>query len=957
MSQETENQDGLKELAIEGKLPLKAVGIENLKEDNPKHMPPHRYLLPWFARRPTPASRLAILASVLPKGISNDEILELLQIGPPQGVEGSLEKYVEEKKATEDTRSGTLGEHYGYPRPYTSTPNEKQREKLHKRLRDQWNGDLPTVLDPTAGGGVIPFESLRYGLPTEANELNPVPSVLLKSMLDYPISVGHLRRDFERWAKKIDEVAGENISKFYPDKSGRTPSHYACSYTINCPSCGCEIPLVPSWWLLKRSASKGIAVMPKVTDGTVSYRRVEIPDDISKDEFNPQNGPRSRGGNVECLNCDIVTESDEIKQKLRDGEFEYEILGVKYNKRSGGSGYRAPTKEDYDALEDAAEYVSSDVELFTLLDHDIPKSGQLTATPVSHGITKWRDLFSPRQLIALHEYQQAFSAIKEDIRGEYEDEKRIEAILTVLSFATAKMVDRNSRISPYSISRGYPENALGGKNYSFQWLFVDNNPASGDQCYMDAIQRVIDSYEDLTTQVEEVNVDPVEVVNGNAANLPYDDNSIQSVVIDPPYYSNVMYSELSDILYVWLRQYLNDAHPSLFATELTEKDEEAVANPAKFDDIAGSGQSKRELAKGDYEGKMSDIFCELHRVLDCNGILTVMFTHRETDAWDTLTTSLINAGFTVTATHPITSEMPYRIDVRGGRSTESTLLLTSRKRENEPRTGEVPTLWADVKIDTRDAAKEAARDLLDSGISLTKTDVIISAFGPTLRVFSEAYPVVNDKDEEVPPRKALEEARDAVTQVLVDEYLEAEGVDDLDDVTEWYILSWLVHEKQTFSYDEGHQLGLGLGVDIDDIKRSTKTWRKSRGDISLRSHSGRVQNINEKPENRSSRTPVNPDDLSFGLALDKVHAAMHVYDVQGESACCDWLRNRNFDSDSTFKSTLKALLQVLPHDHEDWELARDLAVGRTRDLLNLDFSPNVFAEDNEQTQQTGFDDY
>jgi hypothetical protein len=224
-------------------------------------------------------------------------------------------------------------------------------------------------------------------------------------------------------------------------------------------------------------------------------------------------------------------------------------------------------------------------------------------------------------------------------------------------------------------------------------------------------------------------------------------------------------------------------------------------------------------------------------------------------------------------------------------------------------------------------------------------------------VFAEAYPVVDDEDNEVPPRRALEEAREAVTKVLVEEYLEAEGINNLDDVTEWYVLCWLVHGSQTFSYDEGRQLGLGIGVDIDEIKRSTKVWSKSGGDIQLRGHDHRVQNINKKPEDRSSRTAINPDDLSFGLALDKVHAAMHVYDVQGESACCDWLRERNFDSDSTFKATLKGLLQVLPHNHEDWELARDLVVGRTRDVLNLDFSPNVFAEDSEGTSQQDLSDY
>jgi hypothetical protein len=284
--------------------------------------------------------------------------------------------------------------------------------------------------------------------------------------------------------------------------------------------------------------------------------------------------------------------------------------------------------------------------------------------------------------------------------------------------------------------------------------------------------------------------------------------------------------------------------------------------------------------------------------------------------------------------------------------------LTGRKPTNiDESKSDIPTLWSDVEADTRAAAKDAARDLVESGVSLTKTDVIISAFGPTLRVFADAYPVVNDQDEEVPPRKALETAREAVTQILVDEYLEGMDVDILDDITEWYILCWLVHEAETFSYDDGRQLGLGIGVDIDEIKRSTKTWRKSRGDISLRGHDGRVQNINEKPEDRSSRLPVDPGDLSFPRSLDAVHAAMHVYDKRGETETIEWLRERNFDSDSQFKATLRALLQVLPHNHEDWELARDLAVGRTRDFLDLDFSPSVFADEGDETTQSELTDH
>jgi hypothetical protein len=466
------------------------------------------------------------------------------------------------------------------------------------------------------------------------------------------------------------------------------------------------------------------------------------------------------------------------------------------------------------------------------------------------------------------------------------------------------------------------------------------------------LDRVVASYEDLVSYVEHIDEPEITVLNEDATNLPIDDESIQAVVIDPPYYDSIIYSEMSDVFYVWLKEYLGEVYPELFDSELSNKDDEAVANITEFENIAGGSTSKRELANQDYEEKMGNIFSELNRTLEPGGVMTVMFTHKEAEAWDTLTMSLINSGFTITSTHPITSEMPQRTDTRSGGSAETTLLLTGRKPQQERDPNSVPTLWSDVEADTRTAAKEAARDLIDSGVSLTKTDIIISAFGPTLRVFADAYPVVNDQDEEVPPRKALETAREAVTQVLVDEYLEGMDVYDLDDVTEWYLLCWLVHESETFAYDDGHQLGLGIGIDIDEIKRSTKTWRKSRGDISLRGHDDRVQNINKKPEDRSSRLPVDPEDLSFPRPLDAVHAAMHIYHKRGEPETIEWLRERNFDSDSQFKATLKALLQVLPHNHEDWELARDLAVGRTSDVLDLDFSPSVFAEGGDDTTQS-----
>jgi len=955
MNEKIDKSSELKPLAIEGKLPLKAVGIENLREANPKHLPPHRYLHPWFARRPTPASRLAILASVLPKETNSDDLLKWMQIGKKEGVSNeSISEYVERKKATEKDRSGNLESHYGYPRPFTSSPSKNELKEFHNILRDQWNGSLPKIIDPTAGGGVIPFESLRYGLPTKANELNPIPSVVLRVLLEYAPEVGDLSGELEKWGEQINEHAKNNLREYFPTSgNGQTPDSYVSTYKIGCKSCGAEIPLVPKWWIRTRKSSDKVVAKPKIDDGNVNYSCIIDPTEDDLSDFDPDNGPVSTGGSAECMNCGVVTEGEEVKQQLKQGDFEYDTYCVRYLESSGGYGFRAPNKDDRKAMKKAKEVVESNYELSQLLSVKRHVGPADRAYP--YGIEEWRDAFSPRQLLSHYYIFKSFDNVKSDIKEEY-DTQAYEALISLLALSCSKLIDRNSRLADWDTSKGYPNPMFKGNNFAFKRVFTDNNLTSGGNDLSAQIRKISESYEEISSYVK--NKEPGEVINGDAASLRLEDDSLQCVVIDPPYYNSVMYSELSDCFYVWMKKYLNDVFPGQFDESLTNKHDEAVADSSQFKDITGKGSSKRELANRSYEDKMSNIFSELYRILEPGGVMTVMFTHKEADAWDTLTMSLINSGFIITSTHPITSEMPQRANMRSNASADSTLLLTGRKPIVEQDSENViPSLWSDVKSDTRQSAKEAARDLLNSGLSLTKTDIIISAFGPTLRVFANAYPVVDNEDNKVPPRRALEEAREAVTRILVDEYIDAEGISDLDDVTEWYILCWLVHESDTFSYDEGRQLGLGIGVDIDEIKRSTKTWRKSRGDISLRGHTDRVQNINEKPENRSSRIPVNPDDLSFGLALDKAHAAMHVYDVKGESACCDWLRERNFDSDSTFKSTLQALLQVLPHDHEDWKLARDLAAGRTRDVLDLDFSPNVFAEDSEQTQQKGIDDY
>lgn len=944
-----------KNLKIQSRVPIRTIGIETQRErKNYSDLPPQNYLHVWWARRPTPATRLAILGSVLPDDVDEDTFLHWLGIQPTiKSEDVSIAEFVRERKRTEDQRDGALYEHYGYRKSYKNLPNSEEMEEFHSKVKETWGGSLPTILDATAGGGSIPFESIRYGLPTVANELNPVASVLLKAVLEHPRTEKDISGDIERWGGRINTIAREKLDEFYPPGQNEQPTEYLWAHTIICPDCGLEIPLSPDWWLNKENSTSGVAAKPEVSSEAdkVTFKVVSLPADIEKDECNPTDGTVSYG-KATCLRCNVTIGGDEVKRQAQEegmGIQQYAAY-VKDLTKGGGRHFRAPTTDEEEAVAKAQEYIRNDVELSNFLDER--RYIGLADRAANYGVTEWRDAFNPRQLLAHYTYWQAYESVKSEIRDEY-PEQEADALLTFLAIAADKAIDYNSKFSSWHHGRSLIRNTFERHDFSFKWSFAESCLTADGYGYdwvIDSVAEVFEELRDLSNHSDA----PTEVYQGDAGQLPLDDEEIEVIVLDPPYYDNVMYSELSDFFYVWMKRYLGDVYPDFFTQELSDKQSEAVANPAEFEDIAGEGQSKSNMAKADYERKMSNIFSEAHRVLEDQGIFTLMFTHKKTEAWDTLTKALIEAGFVVTATHPVTTENPTSLHHSGKNSAESTILLASEKRKKEDVS---QTLWDDIQSKTREVARERAKDLDESDVSFAKVDIILASFGPTLEVFTEEHPVVDDVGDEISPQRALDEARDAVRDYFIDKYLNA-GVRDIDHKSEWYILSWLVFEAQRFPYDEARRLAIGVGEDLDSLKKTNRMWRKRSGDVLLRPHGDRVQDVNKDRDNRSGRKPVDPDALSFSTALDKVHAAMHIYDVKGATEAWNWMSDRNCGSDPAFKATLEALLRVLPHGHSDWKLARDLAAGETGDLLNLDLDADIFADDEEEeVKQGSLDDF
>ena len=147
--------------------------------------------------------------------------------------------------------------------------------------------------------------------------------------------------------------------------------------------------------------------------------------------------------------------------------------------------------------------------------------------------------------------------------------------------------------------------------------------------------------------------------------------------MDPPYYDNVMYAELADFFYVWEKRALGTIWPELFRDDLTNKQNEAVANPALF---AAEGRGAKAKADSDYTQKMGAIFKEVHRVLADDGVLTVMFTHKRVDAWDSLGTALLGSGFTIETSWPVRTESEQSLHQARSNSAASTIFLVCRKR-------------------------------------------------------------------------------------------------------------------------------------------------------------------------------------------------------------------------------------------------------------------------------------
>ncbi len=919
-------------------LPIEQIGAESLRERGASSaLPPLYFLHVWWARRPLIVARAAVLASLLPayEAVAQADDPVLRQAFPtPEAYHawflrllGIFGDPAETRRRLQEARRKGIripgGNPYGYPRAFTANPDPETLALMRRLLRLAWGREDLTVLDPFAGGGSIPFEAIRFGLDALANELNPVAAVVLQATLVYPARFGPaLADEIRRWGQVWADRVRERLAPYFPKAEGENIFAYLWARTVACPRTGKPVPLSPNWWLSKGKTP--LAVRPLVHEAWDAPRFVILrrtsegrwvpvvpasvpppfdPETVGQG-FDPDEGTVSRGVGRSLWTGEAIP-GDYIKQEAQAGRMGQMLYAVALKKR-GGFAFRAPTPEDLEAVARAEAEVRRQRprwEAEGLIPTEPVPAGN-DPRPLHYGMTTWADFFAPRQLLALATFVAELRGLRPELQAALGPEKAA-AVETYLGLALDKAVDYNSVQTFWDPKRGI-RHAFSRHDFAFRWIFAEFDASANLLPWV--VEQVIDAYKGLARLLEPRTA-PVEgrggrlgrarVLQGSALRLDLPDASVDAVITDPPYYENVMYAELSDFFYVWLKRTVGHLYPEWFAAPLTDKDEEAVANPARFAGLP-SARKKRELARRDYERKMARAFREVYRVLKPQGVLTVMFTHKQVEAWDTLATALIESGFIIEASWPVHTESEHSLHQAQKNAAQSTILLLCCKRPQPQSEG---AWWEDLQGQVRRVAREKAAEFHRLGIR--GVDLYISTFGPVLAVISRHWPVYTgeiDEDTGQPRRLRPEVALDLARTEVLRLRKRLLGVEvQFDPVTDWYLHAWDTFRAREFPADEARKLALILGLDLErDLVRQRVLGKKGSRVVLL------------PPVQRRARGRVDPQAEKFPTLLDALHTAMLVYREDGGPACEAFLKRTGLLRDAAFKALVAALVKAIP---------------------------------------------
>jgi len=677
--------------------------------------PKIRNLHPWFARRPCSIARAITLASVISDNVAKKDFLKAI------GWDGKPGAFLTE----------------GYPPLlFYTDPDHKLISKLVNEFLNK-NLSEVTVCDPMAGGGTIPLESLRLGFRSIAIEYNPVAYLILKGTIEYPALYGdELVARVKDESKKLIDYARSKLGKFYPEDA----EGYIIARGIHCPHCEGHIPLLHSTEITKSTYLK------LTFDNSAKRFKAYI-------VKAPTRLPYQRRGKIQCPYCRTLISKEEayklwtknhiaILKNMQNGKFdENEILSthvllIKQTK----SGYAIVNEEDITSFLNAGKALAEnfgEIKKF-IPAAEIPKENEVFAPMREYGITRWYELFNPRQLLvlgALIKYvnERCDQLIKEGDLGA--------AICLYLALGISRVIDYNSIATTWK--RGTIRDTIGryaqgrkityGGEYceaivpyrNLNWIYETYSkkkteggivPILGELCKrtFNSSKRVTIIHGDCRYLSSMTTFKPVDVIN-----------------VDPPYFDQHIYSDISEYFWQVLRKALEPLidrgiiFKKSYVRDWTPKE----STVPRTGEIIARKSSIQKASKGRiafspewYTRQMATFFKECYKVLNDDGVLLTWFTHRSLEAWKSIIAALYAGGFYITKIWPVTSELLTRLVSKQNNLTlNRTLIIVARKRMD--RNLERYKLERHVKH----LMKEMAEILMEIGASPSELNVFLKA--------------------------------------------------------------------------------------------------------------------------------------------------------------------------------------------------------------------------------------
>lgn len=754
--------------------PIAVVSKHSAREKSIRHGHPSTLHL-WWARRPLAACRSMLLALLLPDPVDhlcpNDFKEKAQKLLPPLiGKIGSKD---------EDLRKALL-KFIGDFANWDMSSDPVFLEVGRGLVKVAHPEEKPLVVDPFAGGGSIPLEALRLGCDAFASDLNPVACLILKVMLeDIPRHGPKLAEELRRVGGEIKEQAEKELAEFYPkDPDGSTPIAYLWARTVKCesPNCGAEIPLIRSFWVCNKSNRKW----------ALRYKIVRTKSELPRAEFElfePKSDKGVSSGTVErakatCLCCGMVLPPDRVRVQLAEQRGGADVIFDGKGNRKGGAlmlvvvslqsgmqgrNYRLPNLSDYHAVWKAQKHLKAILNewerggkkgLCPVPDEPTPAGGGSGAGRAfsiqKYGMFHFGDLFTARQKLALVAFSEKVLKI-----GAYTKE-----CTNLLAIAVGRVADATASLTTWLASGEEIKHVFSRQALPIVWDFGETNPTSeASRSWSSAIEAV----SNVVTAVSNARFDGVgQVQQADACQSPLPEETVGIYFTDPPYYDAIPYSDLSDYFLVWLKRSLPDQpwlrDPFDPSNTLSPKEREAVQDETK----KVNGHSKDRAF---FEEVMAKSFSESRRLLQENGIGSVVFAHKTTEGWEALLSGMIKGGWTITGSWPIATEAGNRLRARDSSALATSVHLVCRPRPENAPVGD----WGDVLKELPNRIGDWMERLQNEGIR--GADLVFACIGPALEIFSRYRKVETAEGREVKLADYLEKVwevvgRQALEQVL-----------------------------------------------------------------------------------------------------------------------------------------------------------------------------------------------